>query len=522
MRGILAAAAAAVLTAGTALAEPRIVALSHADEAAYREAFAAADRGDAPGVRRALHNVEDDVLLGTALGRAHLSANRRGYSQLVAWLERYGDLAIADDVYRHAQRIRPRRARRAPAPERIRTRPPIYAAAPPAGDSARVRAEIAALQERVSMGGDPNGLAERALGGPRSGQAAWLMGLVSFRQQNYPAAAAYFEQSAAWPHHDRATTAASHFWAARAYLAMGQPAPVRGHLEAAARVPTKFYGQLAESRLGRESALRFAPPDVPAAALRGFIEAHPEARRAAALAQIGRLSEVEDELRRLHGRIDPRDDVRFLALAQALAAPSAQLRAADYGTDELASGYCPATTFEPNGGFTLDRALLYAIVRQESYYNPVAVSVSNARGLMQLLPSTAHDMDRTRNYRRNPAALFDPNENMRLGQQYVIWLMNEFHSDGDLARVFAAYNGGPGWLQRWLDSVGDIEDPLLLLELLPRAESRDYAERVLSHMAMCRRSYGQPTPEIDALASGRPAIYQPLDRNHPPALAAQH
>ncbi|MBI1186312.1 MAG: transglycosylase SLT domain-containing protein [Alphaproteobacteria bacterium] len=521
MRAILAAAALAALAVGPAAAEPRIVALSDADAAAYRDAFAAADRGDAQSVRRVLNGVEDDVLLGTALGRAYMSADRRSYSQVSAWLGRYGELAIADDVYRQAQRIRPRRARRAPTPERTRTRPSMYAPSPPAGDSARVRADISALQERVSMGGDVAAMADRALSGPRSGQAAWLMGLVAFRARDYAGAARYFEQSAAWPHHDRAASAASHFWAARSYLARGETAPVLPHLEAAARVPTKFYGQLAESRLGRESALDFTPPSIPGAALRDFIEAHPEARRAAALAQIGRLSEVEDELRRLHGRIDPRDDLRFLALAQALAAPSAQLRAADYGTNELASGYCPATTFEPNGGFTLDRALLYAIVRQESYYNPVAVSVSNARGLMQLLPSTAHDMDRTRNYRRNPAALFDPNENMRLGQQYVIWLMNEFHSDGDLARVFAAYNGGPGWLQRWLNSVGDIQDPLLLLELLPRAESRDYAERVLSHMAMCRRSFGQPTPELDALASGRPAIYRPLDRNHPPVLAAQ-
>jgi len=522
MRKFMAAAALAVLASGAALAEPRIVALSESDEAAYTAAFEAAERGDAQSVRRHLQRVEDDVLVGTALGSAYLDADRRSYSQLVAWLGRYNDLGISDDVYRRAQRIRPRRARRAPSPEGFRSRPAMYAPSPPAGDSARVRSQISAIQERVSMGGDATALADSALNGPRSGQAAWLMGLVSFRDRDYSGAARLFEQSAAWPHHDRASMAAAHFWAARSYLALGQPRQVLPHLEAAARVPTKFYGQLAEAQLGRESPLNFTAPNVSGEALRDFIEAHPEARRAAALAQLGRLSDVEDELRRLHGRIDPRDDVRFLALAQALAAPSAQLRVADYGADELASGYCPATTFEPNGGFTLDRAVLYAIVRQESYYNPVAVSVSNARGLMQLLPSTANDMDRSRNYRRNPAGLFDPNENMRLGQQYVIWLMNEFHRDGDLARVFAAYNGGPGWLSRWISSVGDIDDPLLLLELLPRAESRDYAERVLSHMAMCRRSFGQPTPEMDALASGRPAIYRPLDNNHPPVIAAQY
>jgi len=47
---------------------------------------------------------------------------------------------------------------------------------------------------------------------------------------------------------------------------------------------------------------------------------------------------------------------------------------------------------------------------------------------------------------------------------------------------------------------------------MPRAESRDYAARSLSHMALCRKSYGQPTPEMDRLAAGSPALYTPLDQ----------
>jgi soluble lytic murein transglycosylase-like protein len=230
------------------------------------------------------------------------------------------------------------------------------------------------------------------------------------------------------------------------------------------------------------------------------------------LAQLGRLSEVESELRRLHADLAPEDDRSFLALAIALQAPAAQLRVAEDGGRDVAAGFCPTTSFEPENGFSLDRALLYAIVRQESYFNPKAVSVSNARGLMQLLPSTARDMDRSHNYRRAPAPLFEPGLNMRLGQDYVQWLMTEFHNDGDLGRVFAAYNGGPGWLARWLATQPADLDPLLVLETMPRAESRDYAERSLSHMALCRKRYGQPTPELDRLAAGQPALYQPLDR----------
>ncbi|HRE46071.1 MAG TPA: lytic transglycosylase domain-containing protein, partial [Terricaulis sp.] len=287
---------------------------------------------------------------------------------------------------------------------------------------------------------------------------------------------------------------------------------VTHHLQAAADRPWTFYGQLAERQLGRESPLSFTSPQVDRAALERFVERYPAARRAAALAQLGRLSEVEAELRRLHADLSAEDDRVFLALAESLHAPAAQLRAAEYGGPDVAAGFCPTTTFEPDDGFSLDRALIYAVVRQESYFNPKAVSRSNARGLMQLLPSTARDMDRSTNYRRQPAALFEPGLNMRLGQSYLHWLMNSFHNDGDLGRVFAAYNGGPGWLRRWLETQPADIDPLMLLETMPRAESRDYAERAISHMSLCRRRYGQPTPELDRLAAGGPAIYTPLDR----------
>jgi soluble lytic murein transglycosylase-like protein len=338
--------------------------------------------------------------------------------------------------------------------------------------------------------------------------AAWPYRLS---QRDYAEAVRRFEFSAAWPYHGGWALAGVHYWAARARLAAGESNGVALHLEAAAQRPWTFYGQLAEAQLGRESPLSFAPPPLDADTLTHFLDRHPGARRAAALAQLGRLSEVESELRRVHGDLNRDEDPIFLALSVALAAPSAQLRTAEYGGPEVASGFCPATSFVPDDGFQLDRALIYAIVRQESYFNPKAVSVSNARGLMQLLPSTARDMDRATNYRRQPAALFDPGLNLRLGQSYVRWLMTEFHNDGDLGRVFAAYNDGPGWLSRWLATQPADVDPLLLLETLPRAESRDYAERALSHMALCRKSLGQPTPELDRLASGDAALYQPLD-----------
>lgn len=501
--------------AAPALAQQsRVVALTESDEANYRAAFEAIEARDWRGVTRALGRVEDDALVGVVRGRMLSSRSYRGgWAEYTQWLDRYADYGIASAVYDRAMDVRPRRRARPPAPERANARVLPGTAPPPYGDTSAARVAIQRIGERVGVGEivGARALAYEQLAGPRSGQAEWWLGVLAYRDHDYASAVQHFEASAAWPHHGGWADAAAHFWAARARLAAGETTGVAAHLDAAAARPWTFYGQLAEAQLGRESPLNFIQPDLDSDAAQAFLDRHPGARRAAALAQLGRLSEVEAELRRLHGDLSPEEDRTYLALAVALQAPSAQLRAAEYGGPDLASGFCPANTFTPDDGFSLDRAVIYAIVRQESYFNPKAVSVSNARGLMQLLPSTARDMDRSTNYRRNPALLFEPGLNMRLGQSYVRWLMDEFHQDGDLGRVFAAYNGGPGWLRRWLETQADSSDPLMVLETMSRADSRDYAERVLSHMALCRRRYGQPTPEMDRLASGRPAAYEPLD-----------
>jgi soluble lytic murein transglycosylase-like protein len=283
-------------------------------------------------------------------------------------------------------------------------------------------------------------------------------------------------------------------------------------LRRAANWPATFYGQLAEAQLGQASALDFSTPPLNAEDLSNTLNRFPRARRAAALAQLGWLSDVERELSMLHAEVAPDQDRAVLALAIALAAPSAQLRIAEYGGPNVAAGFCPATTFAPEDGFRLDRALIFAIVRQESRFSPIAVSASNARGLMQLLPSTAHDLDTSHAFPRAPAKLHEPGLNMRLGQQYVEWLDQTFHKNGDLARIFAAYNGGPGWLSRWEQRVGRQDDPLMMLESLPRTQARDYTERVLSHFALCRKRFGQPDAELVSLANGAAPLYRGLDR----------
>jgi soluble lytic murein transglycosylase-like protein len=504
---------AMVLAPDAAHAEGRILVLSATDEAAYRSAFAAAEANRWERANEAVRDVADKTLIPALQARRLLSGiYNPPFEELAEWLSANADSPFAPEIYAMAQTRQPPGAAppRPPAPLGRRSFP--NAGAAPPGDNAPARAQIDAAAQAFADGdlAGATANAEAAAPGPRQGPAEWQLGLIAFRTRDYKAAAAHFDAASAWRYWDGWGAAASRYWAGRAHLAAGEGKLALARFKAATAYPATFYGQLAEAQLGLGSGLAFTPPTIDEQTALAFMTRHTEARRAAALAQIGRLSDVEMELRALHARIAPGEDRLFLDFADALSAPGAQLRAAEYGGANEAWGYCPTTTFAPEDGWRFDRAAVLAVTRQESRFSPVAVSRSNARGLMQILPSTAGDFDSSA--RANPDKLLDPNINLRIGQTYLEYLMRQSAPDGDLVKLFAAYNGGPGWLARWQAAQPDIKDPLMMLEALPRAESRDYAERVLSHMGLCRKRFGQEAVEFDRLAAGAVARYTPLDR----------
>ncbi len=121
--------------------------------------------------------------------------------------------------------------------------------------------------------------------------------------------------------------------------------------------------------------------------------------------------------------------------------------------------------------YGIDPALIYAVIRQESLFDPYAVSVANAKGLMQLIDSTAKYMARREGIKI--VDLFDIDTNILLGTAYLRYLFDQFGND--LVRVLASYNAGPTRVRNWKD-VGDI---YLFIELIPIQETRNYVKRVL-------------------------------------------
>jgi soluble lytic murein transglycosylase len=151
----------------------------------------------------------------------------------------------------------------------------------------------------------------------------------------------------------------------------------------------------------------------------------------------------------------------------------------------------PLPPWEPTGGFTVDRALIYAIMRHESQFDTEAVSSRGACGLMQIMPATArhiaNDNERPVRGAKSPCTdpLFDPAVNIDMGQKYVRILADNPLIGDNLLFLLAAYNGGPGNLAHWLAGT-DKTDPLLFVESLPVRETRDYVQQVMMQYWMYR------------------------------------
>ena len=106
-------------------------------------------------------------------------------------------------------------------------------------------------------------------------------------------------------------------------------------------------------------------------------------------------------------------------------------------------GAAPIPRWRPEGGFSTDPALIYALMRQESNFNPHAVSRAGARGVMQLMPSTARYIARASGL-AGSAQLSRPESNIALGERYLKMLLADENVAGDLFRLAAAWNAGPG------------------------------------------------------------------------------
>ena len=134
----------------------------------------------------------------------------------------------------------------------------------------------------------------------------------------------------------------------------------------------------------------------------------------------------------------------------------------------------------------LDPWLVAGLIRQESNFNPRAVSVANARGLMQVLPSVGQEVATSLRFPVwYPALLLDADANLQLGTAHLASFIKQY---GPLPRVLAAYNAGGSRVTRWATKTG-MDDPELFAERIPFVETRDYVRIVQRNADVYRMLY---------------------------------
>ncbi|HEY8696447.1 MAG TPA: lytic transglycosylase domain-containing protein, partial [Rhizomicrobium sp.] len=301
------------------------------------------------------------------------------------------------------------------------------------------------------------------------------------------------------------------FWAARAYTQSGEPLRVVTLLTAAAREEPTFYGMLAERILGLNDNVGLSDPVVDTDSFAALMEI-PSAHRAVALWQIGRTQDLHEEMARALADMNLRDGQTYAAIARRMSLPDLELRASETAAARgtMLTGLFPVPGYTPTGGYYVDRSLVLAIARIESRFQADAISPAGARGLMQLMPATASHLA---GGAATNGELREPSYNLNLGQRYLAELLDT--TNGNVFQLAAAYNAGPGSLQRWLAARdGKHDDPLLFIESMPSPETRSYVKRLMTYYWMYSKRMGEAAPTLDETATGDWPRYRP----HRPTL----
>jgi len=288
------------------------------------------------------------------------------------------------------------------------------------------------------------------------------------------------------------------YWQGRAAEAGGQPDEARRHYENATRQPITYYGQLASAKLGLQSLpLRVVNVD---SAARADFDNHTAAQAIKRLHDVGaRDLALPLYIDLAKGFTDPTQLNALGDLAveyrdsRALLAVGKTAVQRGFPLDLHAFPTIGIPAFDPVGD-QVEKAMVFAIARQESAFDPRAQSQAGARGLMQLMPATAKRTAQRFGVDFNlDRLLSDAAYNAKIGAAHLGELMEDWK--GSLILTFASYNAGGGNVKKWIDAYGDPRsaqvDPIDWVERIPFSETRNYVQRVMENLQVYRSRLGE-------------------------------
>ncbi|MGB3167648.1 MAG: lytic transglycosylase domain-containing protein [Alteraurantiacibacter sp.] len=293
------------------------------------------------------------------------------------------------------------------------------------------------------------------------------------------------------------------FWAGEAARRAGQTAQANRYYEMAAQYTDRFYGLMALERLGRGLPTYAAAPQG---------QPTDEERRAfmtapitAAVSEVARDAPWSTGIRFYRSIADQAETVGehmlVAELARDIGRRDLAVNLADYAAADGHAGFTrigyPTLQTPPGANWTM----VHALARQESQFAENAISHAGARGLMQFMPATAQEEARRAGVQYSASALInDPQYAMRLGSNHIERLIRYY--DGSYPLAIAAYNAGPGNVNRWLRENGDPRrtgDWLRWIEEVGFFETKNYIHRVIENAVVYETLY----PERASLGRSR-------------------
>ena len=327
-------------------------------------------------------------------------------------------------------------------------------------------------------------------GGGEYADLEFLAGFIALRRLNDPETALshfrHLREAVATP----ISVSRAHYWEGRALAAKGDKAGATAAYKVAAQFQTAYYGLLAAETLGQTldaSLLSSARP----ADWRGASFAKSSVLDAAMLlSRAGDRTLSKRFFLQVGEKLNAKEMDQLSDLAFQMEEPHIALLIAKQAAERgviLPRAYFPVPDFVP-GDLPVSRALALAISRRESEFDPAARSAANARGLMQVLPTTAQHIAPKAGLAFDASRLNEPGYNVRMGTAYLAQLVEQFGPS--IALVASGYNAGPGRPKRWIGTFGDPRSPEVdvvdWVEMIPFTETRTYVMRVVESVVIYR------------------------------------
>lgn len=347
----------------------------------------------------------------------------------------------------------------------------------------------------------------------------WTMGLLYFKEQKYKESQKYFARILDLTQINNARKTEAAFWAGRAADINGNRGDAKKYWKIAATYPMSFYGALASTMLGDTPEYEFFDQDCSDEDIITLRE-NKYGKKALALLQVGRKDRAEQYLKYL---VTSKSSDKMLHAVNAVSSlyglPRVSILVSgvmrdrgvlEINDDIIYSAQYPLPNWEPLGGWSIDRALLLAITKQESGFKTNAKSNAGANGVMQIMPSTAKRVARKNDVKMSDIDMSNPEHNMFLGQQYIVDLLQHQLIQNNIIKMLVAYNAGMGNLVKFEKSFS-TSDPLLYVESFPAYETRNYIKRVMSNLWLYRARLNQPLTALKELSDGNWPYYNSED-----------